>query len=204
MDCPRREIWRSQLFKPYKAQRDKVYKSKAWKGGGILRYAHKTLVPELSKSKNFTMLKQKTLEGDDIIAIVCNYVSHNYPEKKIIVITNDHDMLQLVSPNVTLLNLKGQNVNLKSIGTPYEDLLMKVISGDPSDNIKRCFNGCGKKTALKLIKNPEELEKRLTNDPEGKERFEFNRQLIDFNYIPLDIIELFYKNYSSFFKNTVL
>ena len=47
----------------------------------------------------------------------------------------------------------------------------------------------GKKTALTLAKDPDKLELRFQKEPEARELFNLNKQLIDFNEIPLDLQE---------------
>jgi 5'-3' exonuclease len=191
MDCPRHKIWRTSDFKTYKANRDKTYKSKKWKGSGILRYAHTTLVPELAKRHNFIVAKEPKLEGDDVIALFHRYVRKVSPMKEIVIITNDHDMLQLIDNNTTIINLKGQYLNNKAVGSGEENLLMKVLCGDPSDNIKSAFPKCGKKTALKMIEDRVALEHKLNSNPTYRDNYEFNRKMIDFNCIPQDLVDNF-------------
>ena len=50
----------------------------------------------------------------------------------------------------------------KVLDFPMLDLKMKIIIGDNSDNIQGCFPKCGPKTAIKLIKDNELLEKMVS------------------------------------------
>jgi 5'-3' exonuclease len=59
-----------------------------------------------------------------------------------------------------------------------------VMIGDKSDNIPAIRKRMGEKTAEKELKN---LDTLLATDPELRGRYEFNQNLIDFNYIPKNI-----------------
>lgn len=201
MDCPRKYIWRQQYFDKYKANRDEVYKKSKWKGGGIFRHTIRELLPSSVKEHNMTMLSEDTLESDDIIALVHRYIRREYPKKNIIIVTNDYDMLQLLDGKTSMVNLKGVDLQTKSFGDQRTDLLIKVLCGDPSDNIKSCFPKCGKKTALNLIRNPQKLEEKLNSNQSYKEAFDFNMNLINLQNIPSKLCDTFYKNKNWWFNN---
>jgi len=199
-DCPRKYIWRQKYFPTYKQNRDEKYKSSEWKGGGIMGYTNRTLIPQYVKEHDVTILGEKTFEGDDVIALTHRYIRHNYPNKHIIVITNDHDMLQLLDSKTSMINLKGQNLSDKSVGSSRGDLLMKVLCGDPSDNIKSCFPKCGKVTAMRLIHDEHKLEEKLNSNIKYREAYDFNCKLIDFSEIPNDLVDTFYDNHDDYFN----
>ena len=200
MDCPRKYIWRQKFFNKYKANRDEIYKKSKWKGGGIFRHTIRELLPSLAKEHNMTMLSEDTLESDDIIALVHRHIRQEYPKKNIIIVTNDYDMLQLLDGKTSMINLKGVDLQTKSFGDQRTDLLIKVLCGDPSDNIKSCFPKCGKKTALNLIRNPQKLEEKLNSNPSYRETFNFNMNLINLKNIPNDLCDTFYKNKNWWFN----
>lgn len=200
MDCPRKYIWRQDLFNKYKANRDEVYKKSKWKGGGIFRHTIRDLLPQLVKEHNMSMISEDRLESDDVIALIHRYIRKNYPKKNIIIITNDYDMLQLLDGKTSIVNLKGVDIGTKSSENQRTNLLLKVLCGDPSDNIKSCFPKCGKKTAMNLIRNPQKLEEKLNSNHNYRELFEFNMKLIDLNKIPGDLCHKFYDNNKWFFE----
>jgi 5'-3' exonuclease len=200
MDCPRKYIWRHEFFNKYKANRDEVYKKSKWKGGGIFRHTIRELLPKLVKEHNMTMLGEDTLESDDILALLHRYIRKTYPKKNIIIVTNDYDMLQLLDGKTSIVNLKGVDIGTKSSGDQRTNLLLKVLCGDPSDNIKSCFPKCGKKTAMNLIRNPQKLEEKLNSNHIYREAYKFNMKLIDLNNIPTALCDRFYNNKKWFFK----
>ena len=109
------------------------------------------------------------VEGDDLIAY---YVNNKLPEEKIVIMTGDLDIVQLVSKDVAIyaLNLKPKifltpdNVS-NHIGYNHENIaLIKTICGDGSDNISPVlgYGGSGHKTLFKFF--PELVNEKKTLD----------------------------------------
>ena len=188
-DCPRNQIWRMNLFEEYKTNRDVIYKSENWKGGPVFKFVKDILLPKLKDIHHFNLINHPKMEGDDIIACITRYLQENYPTQKIYIITSDHDYLQLIDENTTIINLKNKLLNEKSCGNPKHDLLLKIICGDKADNIKPCFKKCGPKTAMKLILNPSLLETKFLKEENSRNIYTLNCKLIDFNYIPIEYKE---------------
>ena len=86
------------------------------------------------------------------------------PEREILIVTNDYDYLQLLDDKIHIYNLKNKNLREKSLGSKKLDLGVKIIVGDNSDNIPRCFPKCGK-TAYKYLENPDLLDKAFAKYP---------------------------------------
>jgi 5'-3' exonuclease len=64
--------------------------------------------------------------------------------------------------------------------------IWKAIRGDVSDNIPAIDKKIGDKTAAKLATNKDILDEKLKN-VRVRDRFELNKRLIMFEYIPDDI-----------------
>ena len=83
------------------------------------------------------MIDDKT-EGDDLIAY---YVHHKLPNEKIVIMSADEDLTQLISESVCIYNnMKKKFISHKNFrqlkGFPYENVVLKkVFCGDKSDNI---------------------------------------------------------------------
>ena len=77
-------------------------------------------------------------EGDDFIAY---YVLHKKPEERIVIVSSDQDLTQLISPTVSVYDRRYKKYlsvkNFKEIkGYPIENVLIKkILCGDTSDNI---------------------------------------------------------------------
>lgn len=108
-------------------------------------------------------------EGDDFIAY---YVAHKKPEERVIIVSTDQDLTQLISPTVAVYNRtlkKYLNVkNFQKIkGYPIENVLLrKIFCGDPSDNIGN-IKGLSENRLMELM--PEITERPVTID-EVKEK----------------------------------
>lgn len=103
-------------------------------------------------------------EGDDFIAY---YVNHKVPEERIVIVSTDNDLTQLISPTVNVYNrmLKKylKPTNFKEIkGYPVENVLLKkVLCGDTSDNIGN-IKGLSEARLMELM--PEIAERPVTLD----------------------------------------
>ena len=108
-------------------------------------------------------------EGDDFIAY---YVAHKKPEERVIIVSTDQDLTQLISSTVAVYNRtlkKYLNVkNFQKIkGYPIENVLLrKIFCGDPSDNIGN-IKGLSENRLMELM--PEIAERPVTID-EVKEK----------------------------------
>jgi 5'-3' exonuclease len=90
------------------------------------------------------------VEADDLIAY---YVNHKKPNERIVIMSNDRDLTQLISDDVIIyVQQKKKFINKKNhteeIGYYYENVLLKkILCGDSSDSIKG-IKGFGEITLL--------------------------------------------------------
>ena len=99
-DCPRKDIWRMELYPEYKGTRKTqndellkkcfrmVYSEKLFEQGGI----EKTLY-------------HPHLEADDVIALHTKLLREKEPDAFIHIVTSDNDYLQLLQENVEIYTL---------------------------------------------------------------------------------------------------
>jgi 5'-3' exonuclease len=186
-DCRRRDIWRKEYFPNYKISRDLPKKPKKPQPNfrTVFNYISKQIVPELKERYN--LIGSPSAEGDDIIATLTNFIKEKEPKRKIVIVANDHDFLQLADENVKIVNLQGKILNENISHSAKRKLNVKIITGDKADDIPQVFPRCGEKTARKLIENPELLKEKFLEIPGSKEQFKLNKKLIDFEYIPKEI-----------------
>lgn len=111
-------------------------------------------------------------EADDFIGY---YVSRKKPNEKIVIVSNDRDLTQLIAEDVIVYvqSLKAF-VNTKNhtdiMGYNYQNVVLKkMICGDTSDNIKG-IKGVGEKT---LLTNFDEIKKRKVTLEEVIEKAKF-------------------------------
>jgi 5'-3' exonuclease len=190
-DCKRKDIWRMDLYPEYKKNRDGISNN----FGNIFKYIYSNILPELQE-KGVRIISSDRAEADDVIAIIKNLVRDQEKDRDIVIITSDHDYLQLIDDKTYIYNLKNKLLNEKSYGSAKKDLMVKILTGDKSDNIPSTWKKCGEKTALKYLDNRELLQKKL-KDPEILKRFELNQQLIDFKNIPSEIVDSVQQKFSN-------
>jgi 5'-3' exonuclease len=187
-DCKRENIWRNELFPQYKANR---VQEPGFKGGPFFKMAYDEDL--FIKGGAKAILKHPKLEADDCIALSVKLLVNRYPQCHIYIITSDRDYLQLNAHNVDLYNLTYKNIadNKSSTGNAQDDLEIKIIMGDTSDNIPSVFPKCGPKTAQKCIEDPEFFKKKMADNPDYYKQYELNKKLVNFDNIPENLIEEF-------------
>lgn len=188
-DCKRENIWRNDLFKDYKSNR----LQDGFMGGPFFKMAYEEELFQKGGAK--AILKHPHLEADDCIAISVKYLVKKYPECRIYIITSDKDYLQLNADNVHLYSLTYKNLaeGKTSTGNAENDLKIKIIMGDTSDNIPSVFPKCGLKTAQKCIEDEEFFKKKMANNPVYYEQYKLNEKLVSFDKIPSYLVDEFLK-----------
>lgn len=184
-------VLRYNFYSDYKANRDKHYEMAA----GVTEYDRKIndyckKVIAYSKSKKRDTVRGETddelferqrsilmqildnlfvrqfmyddVEGDDLIA---NYVRNKKDNERIVIVSGDRDISQLISNDVCLYipSLKTfvtPDNAVKVLGCTHENIVLrKMICGDDSDNIKG-IKGIGEQTLYKLF--PEVISEKTT------------------------------------------
>jgi 5'-3' exonuclease len=180
--------WRSEF---YNNNKDKFpeYKDQTYKGNRVkdpminwdtVNKIDKFILKTLDLCTDIKVVNVPTAEADDVIAVASKYYkSKNEP---LIVITSDKDMVQCQNEKVHIFD------PLKQLFVPEvnKEWFVKthIMKGDKGDNILAIKPRLGKETAIKMY--PTLTETLLTN-PEMNARYEFNRTLIDFDYIPEEL-----------------
>lgn len=189
-DCKRENIWRNDIFPNYKANRANSQED-GFMGGPFFKMAYEEELFQKGGAK--AILKHPRLEADDCIALSVKYILNKYPSCKIYIITSDRDYLQLNAINVDLYTLTYKNLaeGKTATGNAKDDLKIKIIMGDTSDNIPSVFPKCGIKTAQKCINDNEYFKNKMGNNPKYYEQYNLNEQLINFDMIPTNYVAEF-------------
>lgn len=101
--CLEGSSWRKAVYPSYKAHRKvqaDLRTSKEKEDDALLFEAFNEFCEFLKKQTNVTVLQSKGIEADDWIA---RWIQ-THPEDQHVIISNDSDFIQLLSPNVTLYN----------------------------------------------------------------------------------------------------
>lgn len=198
-DLSRAGTFRRKLFPDYKAQRKPTNED-------IIFQMQKTEI--LVRALGFKFLNNPLYEADDILGMVSKWCLDNGHE--MVIISSDRDLYQLINPNVQIYSfLKHEMINEEYLEehyhlTPSQWIELKMIQGDPSDNIPG-IKGIGKVTALKLMQefgSIENIYQNLVNFSNGlrtklingKESLPLMRELVtiltDYSKINFDISSL--------------
>jgi len=181
-DCPRQHIWRNDFYKHYKETRIKNNKFV-----GIDFFKHVYNSDLLNNSDIDYIFKHKRLEGDDIIAILKNYIRKTRNDN-IYIIANDHDYLQLIDEYTHVINLQNKNLlhNNNIFPDGNKNLFFKIVQGDKSDNIYPLLKRCSKETIEYYYENPEIFEN-ILKEKNLFEQYQLNKKLISFFEIPVEL-----------------
>lgn len=184
-DCSRKDIWRMDYYKPYKSTRKDTSNIKPF-----FTYTYDTIISDLVEKKGCKVIQHPHLEADDIICLCKKYIRNAYPDTSIIIISSDCDLIQLIDPKTSIINLQHKLLNDKCKDmSPSQYVDIKIICGDTSDNIEGCFNKCGEKTALKLIHNKQLLKEKIRKNPGSLYTYALNTILIHFDNIPTHLVD---------------
>lgn len=134
-------------------------------------------------------------EGDDIVSIVGKHLSKDTNE--IIILSSDKDFNQLlISKNIKQYDPIKQKF-IENIN-PKLNLQLKILTGDKSDSIPSVKKRFGVKSAEKVLNEGLGEFLDLPENKDIKANYERNQILIDFNYIPKDIVDKIINNYTTY------
>ena len=125
---------------------------------------------EVLEAMNIPVLRKPGFEADDIIGTITNSVSDSQIESYIV--SGDKDFMQLINDKVFLYAPGKRNYPpviydrqgvIKKWGLPPEKIIdLLALMGDSSDNVPG-VSGVGVKTAVKLLKEYDNIESVLDN-----------------------------------------
>ena len=197
-DCSKRKIWRKSFFNEYKLHR--IVQTEPPQGlnrGPIFKYVNNDLLPSLEDRGFGHVFYHHCSEADDIIGIAHSIIRREEPDRKIVILASDHDLMQLLDEHTEIFTTQGKSLKDKSLGNPKLDLLQKILIGDKSDGIPACFTkqkgdpllsrGFGAKACQQLLDDRELLIQKFQEYPEAAEQFKLNTKIVDFNNIPADV-----------------
>ena len=128
------------------------------------------------------------VESDDVIATLSKYADTN--NIKTIIASSDKDLMQLVSSNITQLDMKGNLLNydgvVEKMGVPPEKIIdLLALTGDSADNIPG-VPSVGPKTAIKWLQLYDDISGVKSNAKQimGKvgEKLRESFDLLDLSY----------------------
>lgn len=181
-DCTRENNWRTKFFEENKPDDYKWgYKGTRIKDQSIPWDRVAEIIEDvkafLRDNSDVHVLSHKNAEADDIIAMTAKV----YDE--LIIFGSDKDFRQLHTDKIRQYDpIKKAFIKEDN---PERYLNIHILTGDASDSIKNVKRGMGIKTAEKWVDGG--LEAYIETDKQRdsiRERFEFNKVLIDLKEVP--------------------
>jgi 5'-3' exonuclease len=152
---------RYDIYKEYKSNRNKDFYNEQ-PPSELDLYLQKERVISYCEELFIRQYRDEIVEADDSIAY---YIKNMSDDERVVIMSNDRDLCQLINERVSsyVINLKKivteENYLVDFDHHPSNLKLIKMITGDTSDNIKG-IKGVSEKTLLKFF--PEIMEKTLT------------------------------------------
>ena len=211
--CDGKHYWRRKLFTHYKACRKKARAESKMDWKLIFDVIDQTIV-DLKENFLFPVVQVDSAEGDDVIATLTKYFQNNELIEKnilfsfaqdILIISSDKDLVQLHKyDNVT--QIAPSTKKKVTDPNPSQYLLEKVIKGDRGDGIPSILNP--EDTYVNEQVKPLVMTKKRRNalleqgyenceDENVKRRWDINRRLIDFDFIPQSLEHLIIDQYNT-------
>ncbi len=150
-----RKNYRNDIYPEYKANRDETPPDL------IPQFP---LIREATEAFGIPALQIEGFEADDLIATYARLAQAE--GKKVVIVSSDKDLMQLVNDNVRLYDpmknkFLGREDVIKKFGVPPEKVIdVQALAGDPTDNVPG-VPGIGIKTAAQLITEYGTLENLL-------------------------------------------
>ena len=143
---------------------------------------------EIIRAMGFHFMCVPGVEADDVIATLSRCADQN--NIKTIIASGDKDLMQLVSDNISQLDMTGSTYNrdgvIEKMGvTPEKILDLLALTGDSADNIPG-VPSVGPKTAIKWLQSYQDIDgiKKHAHEIKGKvgEKLRDNFDLLDLSH----------------------
>lgn len=204
--CDSRHYWRKDVFPYYKYKRKQQREDSDVPWDTIFKYINETK-QELTENFPWKLIEVHGTEADDVLAIMAKHVTptQEYPT---VLISTDKDIKQAMSyPNVNCWNPVTRAYATVEQDTPELFLRELILRGDAGDGIPGVLSPADcfvtgtrqpRHTANKL--QPMLLAENMWDAAPSEivaERIKMNKQLIDFEHIPSDLIESVKSEYAN-------
>ena len=119
----------------------------------IIFEREKSIIKAILEELCIRQYEFENTEGDDIIAF---YTKNKKSNEKLVIVSADKDLTQLISDTVIVYNPRMKDFvtkgnSIEKIGITHENVVLeKILCGDASDNIKG-VKGIGETTLIKLF-----------------------------------------------------
>lgn len=160
--------WRKTYYPLYKENRNAKKEKDEY-----LDLFYNTLNEIKEILKNYTNLKVIDVhgaEGDDIIAVLTEYIYTNDPKAKIIILSTDKDFHQLLKFGKNIKIFDPYKKEYKNIQYSKKELYEKIIKGDRSDNIPNIYPRMKKEIFENIVSDEKHLKEEFKKIKKLKEK----------------------------------
>lgn len=192
--CDNKNCWRKDIFPYYKANRKKIRENSELNWNEIFLCLNK-IRQELKDFFPYRIIDIETAEADDIIAsLIFEYGSQFNSGEKILVLSGDKDFIQLH----TFGNVAQYDpVKKKFITHNSPEIFLKehILKGDSGDGVPNFLSDDGvfvlgeRQKPLTTKKMDHYIKMSVDNfeNEKLKRNYMRNAQMIDLNYVPLEL-----------------
>jgi DNA polymerase I len=180
-DCNRQCVWRRQHFPTYKGTRthNNNFNSDAF------TTMYNDVIPAWIARAGGTVIGHDGAEADDVVAVIKAHIRETDPERRVVILTNDNDIIQLVDERTTIINLSFHDVGeRRGPLTPGQYLQSRILLGDRSDNIPSVLTRGAHKTCNKLVT---EHDAATIKSMHACSSYAMNELLMDLTLVPATI-----------------
>ena len=189
--CDSKKYWRKDFFPYFKANRKKV-RQQSGHDWNLIFDTINMLKQELKDNFPWKVVEVEGAEADDIIA---TYVKNKHPNEPVVIVSGDHDFMQLQKYDNVVQWSPIKNKFVKCIGDPKDILFEHIIKGDKSDGVPNVLTEDdaiveGRRQKPIHSKKLEMWKKDHTQMPQDStfvSNYERNQTLVDLSRIPNDI-----------------
>lgn len=177
--------WRKDIYPGYKQQRKEQKEKNTDVDWQHLYETFDRVRDEIKSNLPYKSIRVHRCEADDIMYVLCKHYS---PKEKILIVSSDKDMIQLMKfNNVSIYSPKTDSI-IKSISNLDELLFAHVLRGDSSDNIPNVLTSTEDFLSKKIRQKPMTAKRivEFTNNNSliDEKNLTRNKTLIDLSYIP--------------------
>ena len=189
--CDSKKYWRKDFFPYYKANRKKV-RQQSGHDWNLIFDTINMLKKELKDNFPWKVVEVEGAEADDIIA---TYVKNKHPNEPVVIVSGDHDFMQLQKYDNVVQWSPIKNKFVKCIGDPKDILFEHIIKGDKGDGVPNVLTEDdaiveGRRQKPIHSKKLEMWKKDHTQMPQDSSfvsNYERNQTLVDLSRIPNNI-----------------
>jgi hypothetical protein len=204
--CDSPNSWRKDFFPYYKANRKEKINDFNIDWDWFFKTVN-TLKNEIQENFPYLVTTIDKAEADDIIAVISRRVANN--QQRVLVLSRDKDFNQLLDdPNIEQFD--PINKGFIKIDDVKKHLKEHIIRGDKGDGVPNilspdnCLVIGERQKSIMQKKLDVWLTEDKFDDPVMVRNFERNKVLIDFNYIPKDIVEKINTEYMHQYLNNTM